>query len=103
LYVVRNGYAFRHLQAATQTDDERERTDEETVLRFLSDELAKGVKPYSQRTLSDRRERVGLSRDRLRSIVHRLLETSRLIERREPGKSNELIPATLAGSIGEGA
>jgi regulatory protein RepA len=102
LYVVRHGYEFRHLRAATQTDEERDRADETTVLRFLSDELANGI-PHSQKTLGDVRERVGLSRDRLRSIVHRLLETAQLAERREPGKSNALIPATLAGSIGEGA
>jgi hypothetical protein len=108
LYVVRNGYAFRHLQAATQTDDDRERTEEETVLRFLSDELAKGI-PHSQRTLGDLRERVGLSRDRLRSVVHRLLETSQLIEQGrdggpvEKGKPIQLVPTTRAGSVGEGA
>lgn len=101
LYVVRNGYEFRHLRAATQTDEERDRADETKVLCFLSDELSNGIS-HSQKTLGDARDRVGLSRDRLRSIVHRLLETARLSERREPGKSNALIPATLAGSIGEG-
>ena len=52
LYVVRKDYGFRFLQAAAQTDGERDSADEATVLRFLSDELAQGI-PHSQNSLAN--------------------------------------------------
>ncbi|NTZ43618.1 AAA family ATPase [Altererythrobacter sp. SALINAS58] len=97
LYVVRKGYAFRFLEAGAPTEEEGDRADEDTVLRFLSDEIIKGI-THSQKTLSDVPGRLGLSRDRLRSIVRRLLDSSALVEQRDPGKSNALIPATLAAT-----
>lgn len=102
LYVARKGYKFTHVAPAAQTDDEREADEESTVLSFVMSEIDKGVF-HSLKSLTDARASIGLSRDKLRTVVHRLFEKGQLVEHYQPGKSNSLIPATLAGSFRGGA
>lgn len=101
LYVVRKGYGFRFVAPSSEGGGESERSDEMAVLNLIVEEAAKGI-PHSQKTLGDIRERVGLSRDRLRSVVHRLIETGRLRVEGENGGKVALTP-TGADASREGA
>ena len=99
IYLIRKGYRFEHVEPAVETDEDRNRDDDEAVLAFLSKGLLKG-ETFSRNKLES--AGLNLSRARVRAAVERLIEAGRVSQHEEAGRGLALIP-TLAAFNGEGA
>lgn len=99
IYLLRRGYRFEHIERSVETDEDRNRDDDEAVFAFLSERLVTG-ETFSRNKLE--KADLKLSRGRVRAAVERLIEAQRLTQREEAGRGLALIP-TLAASNGEGA
>lgn len=112
IWIKRTGYAYEHhLDLEVSAEDARQaRADQ--IERFLSSELALG-KRYTQRSLEDSLERLGMTKAQLRSAISDLEVNGRLSHRELPANLRHgarrtylhpsycAEPATEAGAMGQ--
>ena len=100
IFIRRKGYRFDAVSPQRQSDEETIIAEAEQAFTFIGKAVQNGV-THSRKTLED--EDTGLSRAKLRRAIKRLIDTSRLVEVADAGKSVQLVPATLPDANGEGA
>lgn len=106
IWIKRTGYRFEHFYEQKLSADERSDAEAAQVLRFLAHEIKAGVH-HTQKTITDSRDRLSLSRDRLRLALATLMASGQVVEQPLPdnlkkgGRKTYLCPTNLADGARE--
>lgn len=96
IFIKRTGYRFSMASVIKRTPEQQADAIAEQVLQFIRHEYDKGRR-YSNADLENSREKMGLSRDRLRSAITTLKLAGRVMYHEVKGKAgSHYEPVTLA-------